>query len=34
MTDAAIRAAAAVDYVGAGTIEFLLDLKAASTSSR
>jgi acetyl/propionyl-CoA carboxylase alpha subunit len=25
MTDAAIRAAAAVDYVGAGTIEFLLD---------
>jgi len=25
MTDAAVRAAAAVDYVGAGTIEFLLD---------
>jgi acetyl/propionyl-CoA carboxylase alpha subunit len=34
MTDAGIRAAAAVDYVGAGTIEFLLDAQAASTSSR
>ena len=35
MGAAAVKAAAAVGYVGAGTVEFLLDRRAgASTSSR
>ena len=34
MGAAAVKAAAAVAYVGAGTVEFLLDDSSASTSSR
>ena len=34
MGEAAVAAAEAVDYVGAGTCEFLVDAQGTSTSSR
>jgi acetyl/propionyl-CoA carboxylase alpha subunit len=34
MGEVAVRAASAVGYVGAGTVEFLVDARGTSTSSR